>query len=202
MSMRPEEVAIVDWNEGRWRNTPVDITKTETGALAAEAAEGSDAWRKTSYGFVRDSEHALLRPFAVDSAVEVQIVVNMSAQFEQAGVLIRLDSNRWIKAGLEYVDGALRLSTVVTDDYSDWSTAAVPQWLGRRATVRASWADETITVRARVDDEPFELARVAPWKAHTGASVVAGPYLCAPTSAGFRAEFIRWSVGSRDDSLH
>src|SRR5690606_41566187 len=45
--------------------------------------------------------------------------------------------------------------------YSDWSVAPVPGWAGRLVTVRASRAGDAVTVRARVDDEPFRLVRVA-----------------------------------------
>jgi len=33
--------------------------------------------------------------------------------------MIRLDANRWIKTGIEFVDETMNFGTVVTDDTSD-----------------------------------------------------------------------------------
>ena len=49
----------VDWRQGWWLNRPPSAG-IERGRLKVRAAAGSDAWRTTSYGFVRDSAHALL----------------------------------------------------------------------------------------------------------------------------------------------
>ena len=53
------------------------------------AAEGSDAWRPTAYGFVHDTEHALLAPLPVGAAIigaDADIVPfeDRRAQFELA----------------------------------------------------------------------------------------------------------------------
>ncbi|QJA00316.1 DUF1349 domain-containing protein [Leifsonia sp. PS1209] len=195
-------VRDIPWSQGNWRNPPASVTETPGGGLRVEAVKGSDAWQKTSYGFERDSEHGLLRLFELGTAVEVEFVAGMSQQFDQAGVLVRVDEEHWVKAGAEYADGVLRLSTVVTDVYSDWSTAPVPHWQDTTVTIRVSWATGAISVRAKAEGEEFELIRLAPWSPHENAVVVAGPYLCAPERAGFTAEFVKWQVGPCDSALH
>jgi len=192
----------VDWAAGSWRNPPVSVTDEPDGGLLVAAAEGSDAWQKTSYGFVHDSEHALLRPFEPGAAIEVDYLATMSEQFDQAGLLVRLDSEHWIKAGTEYADGALRVGAVVTDGYSDWSTAPVADWSGRVVRVRASWADDALTIRAGLVGEPLDLIRLARWPVPAGGGVLAGPYCCAPTRAGFTARFVEWRSTGADAALH
>lgn len=201
-SATPIQARAVAWSEGGWRNPPASVTELPDGSLVAEAIEGSDAWQKTSYRFVRDSEHGLLRPYEQDSAVEVEFVADMSEQFDQAGLIVRADAEHWIKAGTEFADGILCLSTVVTDGFSDWSTAPVPAWQGKRVTVRASWAEGAISVRAKVEGEKIDLIRLAPWTPPPGAAVAAGPYLCAPSRSGFSARFTGWQIGPRDATLH
>jgi len=196
------ELLAIPWAEGNWHNSPVSVGEGTNGSLRVEAAAGSDSWQKTSYGFARDSAHGLLRAFEIDTAVEVEFIADMSQQFDQAGLIVRVDAEHWVKAGTEFVDGMLRLSTVVTDRYSDWSTAPVPHWQGKKVTVRASWADGALSVRAKTDDEQFELIRLAPWVHQEKAIVVAGPYLCAPERAGYVAEFTDWRIGPRDKTLH
>ena len=60
------------WSQGAWSHPPVSSQETE-GALVVEAHNQSDAWRETSSGFTRDSEHALLVDLAVEEAIEVVV---------------------------------------------------------------------------------------------------------------------------------
>jgi regulation of enolase protein 1 (concanavalin A-like superfamily) len=168
--------------------------------LLVTAARGSDAWRHTAYGFVRDDAHALLAPLADPGAVEVTFDAAYTEQFDQAGLVLRADAGTWVKAGVEVSDGELQVGAVVTLGRSDWSVAPVPGWAGRRVTVRASRAGDAVTVRARVDDEPFRLVRVAPFPA--GVPVSAGPYCCAPTRDGLVVRFRSWTTGPADVQLH
>jgi regulation of enolase protein 1 (concanavalin A-like superfamily) len=172
----------------------------EGDALVVTAVEGSDAWRETSYGFVHDSEHALLAALPTDRAVEVRFVAAFDQQFDQAGVFLRAAADSWVKAGVECADGVLQLGAVVTDPRSDWSVAPVPDWSGRTVTVRVSRSGDALTIRARVDDEPLRLVRVVPFD--PSAEVEAGPFLCAPTRAGLTVRFLSWEVGPADAALH
>ncbi|MFZ0530755.1 MAG: DUF1349 domain-containing protein [Propionicimonas sp.] len=187
----------MDWADGTWTTPPAAITH-DGDALEVSAVEGSDAWRHTAYGFVHDTEHGLLAPLAVGEAVEVRLQTTFTGQFDQAGVLVRSDAEHWVKAGCEFADDQLCLGAVVTLGRSDWSVAPV-DWNGRVITIRVSRRVESLVVRARVDDEPFRLVRVAPF---VDGDVSAGPYLCAPTRSGFTARFLDWQVGPADAALH
>jgi regulation of enolase protein 1 (concanavalin A-like superfamily) len=187
------------WSAGAWTTPPVAVT--EDGAdLLVTAAEGSDAWRHTAYGFVHDDAHALLAPLPDPGAVEVTFDAAFDRQFDQAGLMLRGDEETWLKTGVEFSDGVPQLGAVVTLGRSDWSVAPVPEWAGRRVTVRASRNGDAVIVRARVDDEPFRLVRVAPFP--TGIGVQAGPYCAAPTRAGLVVRFRRWADGPADAALH
>ncbi|MGN7979548.1 DUF1349 domain-containing protein [Microbacterium sp. 22195] len=189
----------IPWADGRWTHDPVAAVEDGTDLLVT-AQEGSDAWRTTSYGFVHDSEHALLAPFARDSAIEVEFTAAFSEQFDQAGVFIRAREDHWIKAGVEYADGRPQLGAVVTDGMSDWSLAPVPDWLGRRILVRVSRAGDALTVRASVDGGELQLVRVVPFPPDAVAE--AGPMICAPTRAGLTVPFHAWRVTAPDGGLH
>jgi regulation of enolase protein 1 (concanavalin A-like superfamily) len=197
--MSSKSLTPVPWATGRWTNQPV-AAYNDGDDLVVTAEEGSDAWLKTSYGFVHDTEHALVARYSAGTALEVTFTPRFTNQFDQAGLFIRGDDEHWIKAGMEFADGVPQLGAVVTDGYSDWSAAPVPDWNERLVTIRASWADDAITIRARVDDEPFRFVRLAPWPIPT--PVEAGPFVCAPTRAGLSVRFHSWRTGDADDSLH
>lgn len=189
----------IPWQRGSWTHEPAKV-EFDGDDLLVTAVEGSDAWRTTSYGFVHDTEHALVADLATDQAVEVDFVAELSAQFDQAGLFLRADDEHWVKAGVEFADGAPQVGAVVTWPNSDWSVAPVPEWLGRTVTVRASRSGDAVTIRAGVDGGPLQLVRVVPIP--VDAHLQAGPMTCAPTRAGLVVRFTGWRVGPADAALH
>ena len=86
-----------------------------------------DYWRKTYYEpiLIKDDGPFLYAslPYS-DTYYTVETTLDLTAvrQFDQAGIMVRLDPEHWLKTGIEVVDHQPRLSCVVTNDYSDWST--------------------------------------------------------------------------------
>lgn len=182
-----------EWlNEPRWR--------TADGVLELEAAEGSDLWQVTGYGFTRDTGHALLHPLGPGDACEVDVHATMTEQFDQAGLLVRVDDKLWLKAGLELADGRLGLGAVFTDGRSDWSTGPVDDWSGSWVRFRVSRGPDHLTVRARPEGGQWQLVRLVPFTPDGPVGV--GPYACSPSRAGFVARFRDHADGSADQELH
>ncbi|KQS00929.1 hypothetical protein ASG12_03985 [Williamsia sp. Leaf354] len=187
------------WSEGTWTNEPVHVAVDDDG-MRVTAREGSDAWRLTSYDFIHASEHALLAPLPLETAVEVQFRLDFVHQFDQAGIFVKIDDTSWIKAGIEVSDGETSLGAVVTQGTSDWSLRPLTEWSGHLVTIRGSRSGNALTVRARVDDDPWQLVRVAPLDPN--ADVTAGPYCCAPLNADLTVHFTSWRTTPADASLH
>ncbi|MYS18895.1 DUF1349 domain-containing protein [Streptomyces sp. SID4948] len=197
--MTPPTEHDLAWSAGSWLNPPAAVA--EDGAdLLVTTREGSDFWRTTGYGFVRDDGHALLVPFPAGSALEVGFIADFDELYDQAGALVRVDAETWVKAGVEVSDGEPQLGAVVTRGTSDWSLAPVPQWAGREVTVRVSRAGDAVTVRARCADGPWRTVRLA-WLAPEAAAV-AGLFCCSPQRADLRVRFTRLATGPADASLH
>lgn len=182
-----------------WTTQPVAAELIDV-TLRVRAVKNSDAWRTTSYGFVHDTEHALIEPMPVDSAIEVSFVLDFVEQFDQAGLFLRASDSEWMKAGVEISDGQPQLGAVVTHGFSDWSVAPIPEWAGRTVTVRASRSGDALTVRARVDDEAFRLVRVAHFSPEV--SIEGGLFCCSPTRSGLTVTFTGYRQTSADESLH
>ena len=85
-----------------------------------------DFWRKTYYQpvFVKDDGPCYMRTVPADMALTTEVFLTLRPfrQFDQAGLIVRFDEEHWLKTGIEVVDGIPRLSCVVTNGYSDWST--------------------------------------------------------------------------------
>ncbi|CAN7513989.1 DUF1349 domain-containing protein [Pseudarthrobacter oxydans] len=189
----------IPWSQGAWTHPPVSTVEQGTD-LMVTAKEGSDAWRTTSYGFIHDSEHALLAPFPPDSAVEVEFTADFSEQFDQAGIFVRISAGQWVKAGVEFADGSCQLGAVVTDGVSDWSLAPVPAWRGSRVLIRISRTGDALTIRAQAAGGPLQLVRLVPLD--PAADAHAGPFVCAPTRAGLTVPFHAWRTTEPDAALH
>jgi len=186
------------WEQGVWLNPPAN-SANENSHLKVTTIHESDFWRNTSYGFVHDSGHALLRDFPVNSSMEVTFVLDYSGQFDQAGVIVYSDSQHWIKAGVESADGLPQVGAVVTSVNSDWSLAPVPTWMVKLVTVRASRTTDALTIRARCGEED-QLIRLAPIDASLSWS--AGPHCASPVSQSLDVTFTSWTHGEADIALH
>lgn len=183
---------------GVWLNQPESVVEAN-GKLLVTAKENSDFWRTTSYGFIHDSGHALLNEFPQDSSVELTWLLNYREQFDQAGLLVWADDEHWIKAGIEFADGAPQLGAVVTDTFSDWSVAPVPDWMDKVVQLRVSRSGDALTIRAGLDGD-WKLVRLCPLDPKLGWKV--GLHLASPSRAGLTVEFLQNRIGSADESLH
>jgi regulation of enolase protein 1 (concanavalin A-like superfamily) len=182
----------------QWLNEPE--WRVDGEVLEMHAREGSDLWQLTSYGFARDTGHALLHPLEPGRACEVDVLADMSEQFDQAGLLVRVDETHWLKAGLELADGRLGASAVLTDGRSDWSTAPVDEWAGTWVRLRISRGADSLTVRARAEGGEWRLVRLVPFTASGWVGV--GPYCCSPSRAVYVARFRDLADGPADQELH
>lgn len=204
--------ATLDFSRGQWTRRPESASLDGAGALTVEAAEGSDWWRDTGYGFRHENGHALLMPWEPETAVEVTFALTgFTGQFDQAGLAIMVDDATWIKAGVEHADGHHQLGAVVTVGASDWSTGRVDEWQGSVVTIRASRVADAVVIRARSapldgstggstdDAHDWRLVRVARFP-HERAQI--GPMLCAPTRRGFTVRFVHWRTTQPDAAIH
>jgi regulation of enolase protein 1 (concanavalin A-like superfamily) len=196
---RVAERHTIAWSEATWLNPPLNV-EADGDHLLVTTRDKSDFWRTTSYGFIRADGHALLTDFPVGTAVEVSFVARLDELYDQAGAMVWVDEKTWIKTGVEMADGAPHLGAVVTHGLSDWSQAPVPEWAGREVTVRVSRAGDALTIRARCQDGPWRMLRLAPLSPDAAAS--AGPFCCSPQREGLRISFTRFVLGPADTQLH
>jgi len=180
-----------------WLNEPKSWQRT-AGVLQVEADPGTDFWRVTSYGYVRDSGHLYGEPIPGDLDIDVTIRGRFRGQYDQAGVMLRADERVWLKAGVEFFGGRLRLSTVLTVGYSSWmmaDLAADVAEISLKLTRRA----ETVQVRYATPGRLPELCALV--YLPPDREMLAGVMCAAPESEGFRVSFHDLHVTRRDSPL-
>ena len=137
--------------------------------------------------------------------MQVTFALKPVRQFDQAGLFVRLDSEHWIKAGIEVVDGAPRLSCVVTNGHSDWSTQPWPE---AAATIRisqcgnGSYVFEALRMKTAekgaVPSVEFEMARIAQLHGSAASArqeVEVGVFGCCPEAQdGCQIKFTNFSI--------
>ena len=103
-----------------WFNEP-EVWKIENNTLTMGVTPQSDYWRISHYGFTVDDAPFYYATYGGEFEAKVKITGNYKERFDQAGLMLRIDHENYIKAGIEYVDGKYNLSAVVTHHTSDWS---------------------------------------------------------------------------------
>jgi regulation of enolase protein 1 (concanavalin A-like superfamily) len=152
----------------------------------------TDFWPETHYGFTRDSGHLFGRG-ADGGFTQLRVRARYEALYDQAGIMVRLDAENWIKAGIEMSDGQALLSSVLTVGRSDWATGTYggdPADFRMRVTVCGG----VIRVQVSADGRRWPLVRLAPFP--VAASYLVGPMCCTPERAGLEVEFSDFEVTS------
>ncbi len=173
-----------------WYNEPPRWDQTGD-QLVVTTGPKTDFWRKTHYGFIRDSGHFCYEKATGDFAAGVEVRGQYKDLYDQAGLMVRVDEANWLKCGIEFVDGVQNASCVVTRDYSDWSVVALP------ASPTSIWLQitrqgDSLDVQYSIDGANYTLLRMAylPLKE----TVQVGPMCASPDGNGFEVAFVKFSL--------
>lgn len=163
--------------------------------LQLTCATESDFWQRTHYGFRRDNGHALLTPVQQDFSLIVRCHFKGNADYDQAGIMVRIDADNWIKASIEYENESFsRLGSVVTNlGYSDWATEDIP------STVHTMWyrvqgRGPDIFIETAEDGKSWEQMRITHLHAFKN-NLAIGIYACSPKTGGCEVTFDHLSIG-------
>jgi regulation of enolase protein 1 (concanavalin A-like superfamily) len=185
-----------------WLNEPANWQRTGE-VVTVSVDPGTDFWRETGYGYVRDSGHVYGEVLGGDLDVSVRVHCTLGVQYDQAGVMLRADERTWLKTGMEFFEGRPRLSTVLTLGRSSWMVTDLPAGTDD-IVLRVSRRGDAVEVRYVLGDGQPELAALA--FLPPGREVLAGVMGAAPEGPGFRVTFQElritepdWS-GSADDN--
>lgn len=176
----------------QWLNEPPQWTG-DARSLSLTTGAKTDFWRETFYDFIRDSGHAWLTPVSGDFSATAVIRGDYETLYDQAGMMLRIDESRWIKAGIEFTDGLMHFSVVVTRGVSDWSVIPLHQAAPDTPVhVRLTRHGDAVRVQFHLGDGKWQMARLGPFPAD---DAMVGVTACSPEREGFFARFEDISVG-------
>lgn len=116
----------IDLRNATWLNEPSSY-EVAAASLTMTTDPKTDFWQRSYYGFRNDNGHAMLLERDDNFTFTVKVAFQYEKLFDQAGIIIYLDSENWFKASIEN-EGAVnaKLGSVVTNSgYSDWATVDV-----------------------------------------------------------------------------
>ena len=79
------------FEQASWLNQPKKWT-LEDGTLRVTSDDKTDFWRKTSYGFIRDSGHFFGVATDGDFTAQVHVAGHYATLYDQAGLMVRIDA--------------------------------------------------------------------------------------------------------------
>lgn len=178
------------WDNMQWFNEP-EVWQIDGKSLSMEVTPHSDYWRISHYGFTVDDAPFLYTMRGGEFEAKVKISADYKVRFDQAGLMIRLDHENYIKAGIEFVDGKYNLSTVVTHRTSDWSVITLDKPVSF-VWIKAVRRLDAIEVFYSFDDEHYTMMRNA-WM-QDNHPVMVGVMGACPDGEGFKAHFEGFTI--------
>lgn len=173
-----------------WYNEPAKWTVSD-GALLMEVTPKSDYWRISHYGFTVDDAPFYYATYGGEFEAKVKITGDYQARFDQAGLMVRIDHENYIKAGIEYVGGKYNLSVVVTHKTSDWSVITLDRPV-ESVWIKAVRRRDAVEVFYSFDDKEYVMMRNAWLQDNT--PVMVGMMGACPDGDGFNVRFDNFTV--------
>jgi len=179
----------------KWLNEPASATISGD-RIVVRARAKTDFWRKTFYGYVTDNGHFFHLPVRGDFVFEARVDGQYAALYDQAGLMVRIDAQNWVKCGTEFFDNARHASVVFTREFSDWSTmndvaTSGPVWW------RVVRKPDSLEALCSSDGKNFTSVRMGYLVPSATAEV--GIMCAAPEGDGFQSVFdnLKLTAGSK-----
>lgn len=177
-----------------WMNEP-PAWNAAGSTISMETGDQGDFWQKTHYGFVHDNGHFYFETKEGDFSALARVDAQFEALYDQAGLMIRIDSDNWIKCGIEFFGGKRHFSVVATRGYSDWSVQEWPH--GGVFWIKAIRKGDALAVLSSLDGTDWTMVRLC--YLPNECPVHVGPMACSPTRSGLKVRFESYSIGRPED---
>ena len=174
----------------QWFNEP-ENWEIKDNLLSMYVTPQTDYWRISHYGFTVDDAPFLYTLRGGEFEVKVKISADYKERFDQAGLMLRIDHENYIKTGIEFVDGKYNLSAVVTHHTSDWSVIPLDKPVPY-VWIKAVRRLDAVEIFYSFDDKEYTMMRNA-WL-QDNHPVMVGVMGACPDGQGFTAKFENFSI--------
>ena len=177
----------------QWLNEPPSH-REDRGVLSVVTGRETYFWNNTFYGFRHTNGHFLGTPVTGDFSLTITFSAPYATLYDQAGAMVRVDDDNWLKCGVEFTDGHMHFSVVVTrDDQSDWSMMPLMAEPGTPVSLRLTRHAEALRVQNQLSNGTWQLMRLCYLRMPE--TVEVGPMTCSPTGEGLEVTFSRIEIG-------
>lgn len=180
----------------QWFNEPENWS-VKNDVLTMDVTPQSDYWRISHYGFTVDDAPFLYTLRGGEFEVKVKISGEYKVRFDQAGLMLRIDEENYIKTGIEYVDGKYNLSAVVTHKTSDWSVITLDKPV-EYIWIKAVRRLDAVEIFYSFDDKEYVMMRNCWLQDNT--PVMVGMMAACPDGNGFKAKFEHFQIKHLPDA--
>jgi uncharacterized protein len=168
-----------------WMNEPAS-SKIAGEQIVVRSRAKTDFWQKTFDGYVADNGHFYHLSVPEEFTFTASINGKYATLYDQAGLMVRLDNENWMRCGTEFIDGKRFASVVFTRTYSDGSTMpdlseTEPIWW------RIIRKKDSIETLCSLNGIQFTSARMGYFPPNRPVEV--GIMCAAPSGPGFEATF-------------
>ncbi len=186
----------MDLTQFIWINPPQEF-EVGSDVLSLTTAPHTDLWQKTYYHFVNDNAPMFLRESAGEyfSFIVKVDFAESQQRFDQAGIVVYLNSENWLKASVEYENQQFQhLGSVVTrNGFSDWATVQIPVET-KEMYYRLSRRGQDFCIENSVDGLKFQQMRICHLE-QASSKISFGVYACSPEESSFTAYFRDFQLG-------
>lgn len=174
----------------QWFNEPAKW-EIKGDQLSMFVTPQSDYWRISHYGFTVDDAPFYYATYGGEFEAKVKISADYKERFDQSGLMLRINHENYIKAGIEFVDGKYNLSTVVTHKTSDWSVIQLDKAISF-VWIKAARRLDAVEIFYSFDDKTYTMMRNAYMQDNI--PMMVGLMGACPDGKGFEARFDSFSV--------
>ena len=180
----------------QWFNEPAEWEIKDKNTFVMQVPAKTDYWKVTQHYFSIDDAPFYYATYGGELEAKVKITGVYETTYDQMGLMIRTDHDNVIKTGIEYVDGVMYMSTVVTHGTSDWSVielADAPKSIWLKLVRRLN----AVEIYYSLDDKTYKIARTC--FLQDNCPVQVGLMGASPDGDGFEAIFEDFTVTQLPD---
>ncbi len=171
----------------QWYNDPENVTFTALG-MQTESKPETDFWQNAAANIHKDDGHFFYAPKSENFTLTLCWNLEKYGEFNQCGIMIRIDEYNWLKASIMYEDlnKPAVASCATINGFSDWATHNL-QKTPSKLFYRIKRINNDYVVYISEDGENFEQIRLVHIANNSNRPILAGAFICSPKLTEFAA---------------